>query len=257
MKQGDFTNLAKNYAKYRSGYSEQVARALFSYVGADRPNFAVVDVGAGTGIWSRIMLEAQLHCTCVEPNDAMRAEGEQYTKSFDVEWKQGSGEKIPLSDSSVDWVTMASSFHWVDPEKGLKEFRRVLKPGGYFTALWNPRNIENNELHEGIEATIYQIVPELERKSSGSKKHIADMPALLISSGHFETPIFMEAAEDVVVSKERYLGAWRSVNDIQAQAGPQRFERVIKAIEKHISHLDEIAVPYMTRVWTAKVRSKE
>jgi transcription termination factor NusB len=67
----------------------------------------------------------------------------------------------------------------------------------------------------------------------------------------------MEAAEDVVVSKEQYLGAWRSVNDIQAQAGPQRFERVIKAIEKHISHLDEIAVPYMTRVWTAKVRSKE
>jgi ubiquinone/menaquinone biosynthesis C-methylase UbiE len=88
MQQGDFTALAKNYSKYRSGYSGQVAHALFRYIGSDRPGFAVADVGAGTGIWSRIMLEAGLHCTCVEPNDAMRAEGEEYTRSFAPEWKK-------------------------------------------------------------------------------------------------------------------------------------------------------------------------
>ena len=254
MQQGDFTALAKSYAKYRSGYSSQVARALFSYVRADRPGFTAADVGAGTGIWSRIMLEAGLRCICIEPNDAMRTEGIEHTWSFHPEWKNGTGEETTLADLSVNWVTMASSFHWVKPERALPEFCRVLKPGGYFTALWNPRNIEGNELHESIEAEIYRIVPGLKRKSSGAKKHVSDMPAVLASTGDFGPPIFMESTEEVVMSKERYLGAWRSVNDIQAQAGPERFEEIIRAIEARIAGLDEISVPYLTRAWTAQIR---
>lgn len=64
----------------------------------------------------------------------------------------------------------------------------------------------------------------------------------------------MESTEEVVMSKERYLGAWRSVNDIQAQAGPERFEEIMRAIEARIADLDEITVPYLTRAWTSQIR---
>ena len=257
MKQGDFSNLAENYAKYRSGYSDVVARALYAYVDAGRPGFSVAGVGAGTGILSIMMLEADLECVCVEPNDAMREEGIKHTEAFSPQWREGSGEETGLADGSVDWVTMASSFHWVKAEEGLKEFRRILKPGGHFTALWNPRNIEGNEFHEGIESMIYDMVPELERKSSGARKHVADMDTLLKSTGDFIDPLFMEASHAVLMSPERYLGAWRSVNDIQSQAGPERFEKIMAAIEARVAHLDQVSVPYLTRAWTATAAASD
>lgn len=255
MRSGDFSHLAQDYAKYRVGYSSVVANALFKYVGAFDDGFTVADIGSGTGIWSKMLLEAGLRCTCVEPNDAMRQEGIASTSGYDVEWRKGSGEATMLPSGAYNWVTMASSFHWVEAKQGLAEFKRILKPGGYFTALWNPRNIEGNALHEEIEQTIYEIVPELQRKSSGHKKHIDDMYALFKSSGDFGDVIFMEAKYTINRSKEDYLGTWISVNDIQVQAGQERFARIMNMIEQKIMHLDIIPVPYLTRAWTARVSS--
>ncbi|MFD6951333.1 methyltransferase domain-containing protein [Nocardiopsis sp. NPDC060348] len=52
------------------------------------------------------------------------------------------GEDTGLPSHSCDIVTMASSFHWVDFDAGLKEFHRILRPGGWFVALGVTRLIE-------------------------------------------------------------------------------------------------------------------
>ena len=62
----------------------------------------------------------------------------------------------------------------------------------------------------------------------------------------------MEQEYDVVMSIDRYMGAWHSTNDIQAQAGPETWNKIIAMIEKEISGLSEIVVPYKSRAWTAK-----
>ena len=54
------------------------------------------------------------------------------------------------------------------------------------------------------------------------------------------------------MSHERYLGAWRSVNDIQAQAGPEKFEVLLRQIGEKIASLSEVVVPYKTRAWTVR-----
>jgi SAM-dependent methyltransferase len=65
----------------------------------------------------------------------------------DLTWN---GEKIPLEDESVDCV-MATEFleHYAEPEKILKEIRRVLKPGGRLFAtvpfIWNLHEIPYDE----------------------------------------------------------------------------------------------------------------
>lgn len=255
IQSGDFSALAENYSKYRPDYSASVLGLLIKHVGAAVSGFAAADVGAGTGIWSRMLIDAGITCTCVEPNDQMREQGIAYTSGHGrVQWKAGSGEATGLAPASVDWVTMASSFHWVQADKGLREFARILRPGGHFTALWNPRNIEGHPLHEGIEQMIQERVPSLKRKSSGARGKVADMYRTMVSTGDFEDVIFVEAPHEIAMTQERYMGAWRSVNDIQAQAGPERFAEILAEIERRIAGMDRIVVPYLTRSWTAKVR---
>jgi ubiquinone/menaquinone biosynthesis C-methylase UbiE len=157
-----------------------------------------------------------------------------------------------LPDRSADWLTMASSFHWVDRTRGLKEFYRVLKPGGYFTALWNPRDLQKSEFHMGIEAMIQSIVPGLKRISSGSTQCTETFSRDILSAGHFKDVIFMEAEHEVMMTPERYIGAWQSVNDIQAQAGPECWKKIIHEIKHEIRGMKEIVVPYKTRAWTVQ-----
>lgn len=250
LKLGDFSRLAKEYVN-RPGYSDVVLDLLCRYVGADaKNNFCVADVGAGTGKLTEQLLQRKLNVVAVEPNDAMREEGIVYTSQFEVAWKSGSGEATGLPSGSVDWVLMGSSFHWVNLKSGLTEFNRILRPGGFFTALWNPRNIEASQLHRAIEDRIYQIAPHIERKSSGGKQYTETLIDDLVSTGHFMDAVFVEAKHDVHMSRERYLGAWRSVNDIQVQAGPEKFEEILTAIANEISSQSEIVVPYLTRAWT-------
>ena len=248
VQQGDFTDLAKDYANCRPDYSQTILQALLRHAGAS----TVADVGAGTGIWSRMLSQAGLQTTAVEPCDEMREEGVRFTADFDINWYSGSAETTGLTDASVGWVTMASSFHWADTPVALKEFHRILKPGGHFTVLWNPRNIDGNELHEKIEQLVHDLVPTLKRVSSGRAKNSRDWTHDLQSTSHFTNCIFMEARHEIAMSQERYLGAWRSVNDIQAQAGPEKFELLLDLIRKKIDGLDEVVVPYKTRAWTVR-----
>jgi len=200
---GDFTKLAKDYIN-RPGYSLDVLRVIGRNAGMDRRDFKVADVGAGTGKLTENLYELGLTGCAVEPNDAMREEGKKLFKdNSSFIWLEGAAEHTGLSDSSFDWVLMGSSFHWANTEQALEEFHRILKPGGYFTAIWNPRNIEGNELHEEIEAMIADEIPNLKRVSSGGKKNIGDIEGKLLSTKYFSNLFFVEAEHSVVMTKER------------------------------------------------------
>lgn len=254
MRQGDFTKLAKLYVN-RPGYSTRVIRTLAAYIGAYRDGFSVADVGAGTGKLTEILIQQGFSGYAVEPNDAMREEGIcSLGSNKQFQWFKGTAEETTLPDSCVDWVFMASSFHWADTELALKEFRRILKPGGFFTALWNPRDITRSSLEQKIEGIIADIVPELNRVSSGSGKFTQDLGYKLQMTNDFENLLFIEAEHEVFMDHERYLGVWNSVNDIQAQAGPERFGQIMNAIREEIKNMDSISVPYKTRAWTVQVK---
>jgi ubiquinone/menaquinone biosynthesis C-methylase UbiE len=254
MERGDFTKLAKDYI-HRTGYSRRVLGAIAAYLGAFREGFAIADVGAGTGKLTENLSAMGFIGFAVEPNDAMREEAVRLgTTTGQFRWSTGSAEHTGLPDKCVDWVLMASSFHWTRPELALPEFHRILRPGGFFTALWNPRYLESSELHSRIESRIHRLAPEIIRVSSGSGRYTQDVDKTLVSTGQFGNLVFMEAPHVEVMTKERYLGAWRSVNDIQAQAGPERFARILDAIADEISSLDVVPVPYKTRAWTVQAK---
>ena len=252
MKHGDFTALAKEYVN-RPGYSQDVLRMIGRMAGMDRRDFRVADVGAGTGKLTEELAALGLSGCAVEPNAAMRAEGEKaFQRKTSFVWSEGTAEHTGLSTSSFDWVLMGSSFHWANTEEALAEFHRILKPGGFFTAIWNPRDIDGYELHEQIEQVIYEVVPNMKRVSSGAKNNVGDIEKKLLSTGKFTNLIFTEAAHSVTMSKERYLGVWRSVNDIRVQAGEEKFALILTKIAEIIAPYENIVVPYRSRAWTVQ-----
>ena len=253
MKLGDFTSLVKSYSENRPGYSNTVRDSLLRLT---RKNFADIDaadVGAGTGIWSRQLAAAGLKSLiAVEPNDAMRQAGKQDSEGHAVEWQSGSGENTTLDTDSVDFLSMASSFHWVDFEKGTAEFSRVLKKDGWFVALWNTREFKGNPLLEEIEHKIVELKPDLKRVSSGGSGASDTLEQDLIGSRYFEDVIYTHGHHVEHWSLDRYIGAWRSVNDVQAQLGTEKFKAFIDFIKEKTSQMETIEVAYTTRAWAAR-----
>lgn len=259
MKHGDFTELAKFYVD-RPGYSETVLNCLQAHIMSQQniAELVVADVGAGTGkLTENLMrLSKKIHGFAIEPNDAMREEGIKAFAAIDqIQWKKGSAETTGLPDSSVDWVLMGSSFHWTKPEEAMKEFYRILKPGGYFTAIWNPRNIESSPLHMELEQIVYDEIKTTRRVSSGNRITSQEMEEKLTGTGYFEDMLFVEGNHEERMTIERYMNIWKSVNDIQVQAGEEGFKRILANIEKRLGGMTEILVPYRSRSWT--VRSKK
>jgi len=254
IKHGDFTGLAANYAGYRPGYSEHVLTAILGILKKKLNAIEAADIGAGTGIWTRMLAAKGCKVIAVEPNDEMRKYGIAGNKGLDIHWKKGSAEKIPLKNGCCDLVTMASSFHWTEFQTAVREFSRILKKNGWFAALWNPRLIEVNPLLAEIERELKRIVPRLKRVSSGKSEFCNSLTQRLDECGYFKEIIYMESRHVEHMTRERYIGIWESVNDIRVQAGAKRFKTFMDYIKTRLSGIEYIDAAYLTRAWAAKIK---
>ncbi len=256
FKAGDFTGLAKDYSQHRPDYCPSVLKALLGLLDKPVAEVDFVDVGAGTGIWTRMVYAAGVHSvTAVEPNDDMRQNGSFDSQQTHIRWLGGSAEATGLADASADWLSMASSFHWANLDTATKEFHRVLRAGGRFTALWNPRLIEVNPLLVEIEAHLDTLRPNIKRVSSGRSGITETLTEQLWASPYFEDVVYLEGRHVIEMTPERYLGAWRSVNDLRVQLGPEKFEAFLTFVEQRIAGLEIIEATYLTRAWSARRKS--
>lgn len=250
---GDFTQLAGFYSKYRPKYSEQVLSALLGLVKKPTHEIDFADVGAGTGIWTRMVSQRNIHSiVAIEPNYEMRKEGEASNNNLPIEWLAGSAESTGLKDDSVDMLSMASSFHWANFEVATKEFHRVLRAGGFFVALWNPRFLENSPLLLEIESKISELNPSVKRVSSGSSKHVDELAVKLKNCSLFSNMIYLEGMHHVRLTPGQYIGAWESVNDVRVQLGEDKFQRFLDFVKSKVHPLPWIDCNYLTRAWAVQ-----
>ena len=128
-----FTARVKQYAQYRATYPLEAIAAILEGL-ANPSQLVAADIGAGTGIASRLLGDCGVMTIAVEPNSAMRQEAQYHPQ---VEFIEGTAEKTNLFDDSVDLVTSFSAFHWFEPLSTLQEFHRILKPHGRLALIWN------------------------------------------------------------------------------------------------------------------------
>ena len=99
-----------------------------------------VDVGAGTGLFTRALVDRAAQVIAVEPDARMRTV--LTARSPGVRVVEGRGESIPLPDASADAVFVSSAWHWMDGERATPEIGRVLRDGGRFGLIWTSRDRE-------------------------------------------------------------------------------------------------------------------
>ena len=134
-----FSNRVEDYIKYRPHYPSAVLGLLEDECGLTRES-VVADVGSGTGILSELFLSAGVRVYGVEPNREMREAGERLLAAYEnFVSVDGRAEETTLADASVDFVTAGQAFHWFEPAPARREFRRVLRDGGWAVLVWNDR----------------------------------------------------------------------------------------------------------------------
>jgi SAM-dependent methyltransferase len=154
-----FSDRVEAYQKYRPGYPPVLVSTLLEKARLDA-GAVVADIGSGTGIFTRLLLDHGLQVTAVEPNTNMRLAAEtalsDYQQFTSIE---GTAELTGLEDDSIDLVTAAQAFHWFNNTATKAEFQRILKPGGRLALIWNKRAV-SEPFQQAYDAILSEYAPE-------------------------------------------------------------------------------------------------
>lgn len=146
-----FSDRVSFYVKSRPSYPLDMMVHLRE-TGLLGKDFAVADIGSGTGISSKLFLDEGAMVFGVEPNKEMRQASESflsgYSSFFSVD---GTAENTSLKEKSVDLIVCAQAFHWFDRNSAKKEFNRILKDSGFVLIAWNDRENKDSEFMQAYD----------------------------------------------------------------------------------------------------------
>lgn len=184
-----FDNRVASYRRGRPSYPYAVLACLRQVYGL-RPVACVADVGAGTGLLTRLLLTAGCTVYAVEPNAQMRhTAAAQLGGHPGYRSNAGSAEATHLPPRSVDFVTAGQAFHWFQQEAARAEFRRILRPGGWVALVWNERRVRGTPLLDGYQALVERFGAHV---AQVDHTHVADASTLagFFREGDYATHTF-------------------------------------------------------------------
>lgn len=165
-----FSNRAENYARFRPGYPDEIFPFLEHQLLLTNDKH-ITDIGSGTGLFAEPLLQRGYNVTGIEPNDDMRKVAESGLKKYPAfKSINATAEETHLPDNSTGLITIAQTFHWLDPVATRQECKRILAPGGHVVLAWNREKGDSEfeqrynalrEKYEIAERTSVQIDPVL------------------------------------------------------------------------------------------------
>ncbi|OIN80704.1 class I SAM-dependent methyltransferase [Mycobacterium malmoense] len=206
-----------------------------------------VDVGAGTGLFTRALVDKAAQVIAVEPDARMRKV--LTARSPGVSVVEGRGESIPLPDASADAVFVSSAWHWMDDERAVPEIGRVLRDGGRFGLIWTSRDrevdwVRNLDRLPGQDTSEAESADRIRRRLDV----VLPQPSIFHNIAR-ETFRFVRTmpVEDVVAM----LGTYSRVIVASADDRARRLAQACAALEARFPGSDVIDVPMRAWCWRA------
>lgn len=225
-----FDGLAELYDMSRPRYPAEALATIVEAVAAVNVPPRCIDVGAGTGISTRALIDALPHWTtlAVEPNEDMASRA----RSIGIEVVTAPAEALPIEAGTIGLVTVAQAFHWFDRPAFLAEADRVLVPGGVLAIINNNRQTANSPVLMAVEDF-------LERENPSYARNYRDLDIVkdIVDAGRFSDvkhvghPWVLAANSD---SLARYFLSRSSAPPIVARLGEVEAKaRLTAVIERH------------------------
>ncbi len=244
----EFDHCAADYARYRPPYPTDVFDEL-DRMAAHRVPRRVADVGAGTGIFARLLARSGWRVVAIEPSLAMLAHVGGDDK-LNIVRVCATAEATGLCDASVGLVTAAQAFHWFNPPYALAEIARILAPGGSLALIWNNRDATRSAFVESYETLIARYNPAYEREY-----RTQDWAGKIAVSGAFEPAEHHVFAHDWVMMAEDFVGFSRSVSYIRnvlSREDMPRFEGDLRGLLREHFNEGSARIPLRTEMWSAR-----
>jgi len=240
-----FSARSEDYAKYRPTYPQ----AALAWILDGLPpvlRLRIADIGAGTGISSRLLAQRGAQVVAVDPNPQMIAAAGRHTR---VRYVPAPAEATGLPGHSFDLITCFQSFHWFARDEAMMEFKRLLKPYGRITAIWNNRD-RNEAFMADYSALIESFGEEVALVDRGIK--ISPVPQTLAAYGftNIEDRTFAHFHR---MDLDSFIGYARSASYLPRE-GPD-YERLREGLEQlYRRYADDegfVVFPYRTMVYRA------
>ncbi|KAG7092504.1 hypothetical protein E1B28_008855 [Marasmius oreades] len=155
------------YDRARPSYQPEPLAHIQTVVRGDPP-YNVVEIGAGSGIFTRALLSHSdwskniETLKAIEPSLGMRAVFSQTVTDDRVSLQEGTFDTTGIQDGWADIITIAQAFHWCpDYGRASIEFARILKPNGVVAFIWN---LEDRDAAEWVA----QLRNRIEQHENGS-----------------------------------------------------------------------------------------
>jgi SAM-dependent methyltransferase len=235
-----FGREAEAYERSRPSYPPDAVAWLVEHLRVG-PEAVVVDLAAGTGKLTRLLLPTGASVVAVEPVLAMREILREVLPA--VPAVAGVAEALPLRRSSVDAVCVAQAFHWFDADRTFTELARVLRPGGRLGMVWNARDRTVDWVDR-----VWSIMDAVERHAPW-RDHENRPDATLRNRpgfGPLHTATFRHAQ---VTTPEGVVDRMRGVSHVAALGPESQAEvlgdvRTVLATHPDTQGRDELQVPY-------------
>jgi SAM-dependent methyltransferase len=203
----------------------------------------VLDLAAGTGKLTRLLVETGADVVAVEPIKEMRAKLVAAAPS--VRALAGVAESIPLPDRSIDAATVAQAFHWFDRDRAYRELGRIVRPGGGLALVWNTRDV-SDPLQASIEAI---LKPYRDAVAGRDWKLDYDAPARTELFGDWQEWRHPWAQP---FDRELLAARFGSVSFVAALPDAERQTLLNRILEAADGLAEPFSMPYLTEVFICR-----
>jgi ubiquinone/menaquinone biosynthesis C-methylase UbiE len=247
----------------RSCWGRAADQALSSITLRDHYHL-VLDVGCGTG---RALVELasrgprEVRFVGLDPAPNMRARAVARSRDYpNLEIRDGSFEKIPLADASVDYLFSIFAFHWTTHlTASVQEIARVLKPGAEMYIFFMGGDNGREFIQKTTPIFLKYMGPQLLLDSARMRKQITRDAALQLFSSQFDSRRLSveESFQTYYDTLEGHWGWWIRIEGHFVKIPSEKKQDCDREVQQALKSLEEErGIPYTIHQLHVRVRQE-